>query len=139
MPPADLLHCMRSMRSRSCGRPACVRRAPSRPAAPVTQVNGFAAAFEKAQDDVGFAAVSNFFDMVTSAHSFATGGSNDHEYWGPPRTMADSLLLVRGLVVVSGERDNTSHISPLCAASKSPWHCMWGFNILLPISPCGKS
>jgi DUF1680 family protein len=59
------------------------------------QVNGFAAAFEKAQDDVGYAAVSNFFEMVTRGHSYASGGSNDHEYWGPPRAVADALLQVR--------------------------------------------
>ena len=58
------------------------------------QVNGFAAAFEKAGDDVAYAAVSNFFAMVTTGHSFATGGSNDHEFWGPARTMADAVLLV---------------------------------------------
>ena len=61
----------------------------------ICQVNGFAAAFEKAGDDVSYAAVSNFFSMVTTGHSFATGGSNDHEYWGPARTMADAVLLVR--------------------------------------------
>ena len=61
----------------------------------ICQVNGFAAAFEKAGDDVSYAAVSNFFSLVTTGHSFATGGSNDHEYWGPARTMADAVLLVR--------------------------------------------
>lgn len=60
------------------------------------QVNGFAAAFEKAGHNASYAAVSNFFSVVTSAHSFATGGNNDHEYWGAPRQLADSVLLVRG-------------------------------------------
>lgn len=73
----------------------CVSFRPCIHAARLVQVNGFAAAFEKAQDNVGYAAVSNFFSMVTGAHSFATGGSNDHEYWGAPRAMADSLLVVR--------------------------------------------
>ncbi len=58
------------------------------------QVNGFAARFEKASHDGSYAAVTNFFSIVTRGHSFATGGNNDHEYWGPPRQLADSILLV---------------------------------------------
>ncbi len=41
------------------------------------------------------AAVSYFFDALTANHSFATGGSNDHEYWGPPMAMADQVAVVR--------------------------------------------
>jgi len=58
------------------------------------QVNGFAARFEKAGHDASYAAVTNFYTMITRAHSFATGGNNDHEYWGPPRQLADSIFLV---------------------------------------------
>jgi hypothetical protein len=58
-------------------------------------VNGFAAQFEKGARDASYAAVTNFFSFVTTAHSFATGGSNDHEYWGPPLRVGDAVLLVR--------------------------------------------
>jgi hypothetical protein len=34
---------------------------------------------------------SNFFAIVTQNHSFATGGSNDHEHWGAPNMMGDQL------------------------------------------------
>ena len=63
-------------------------------AVPVVQVNSFAAQFEVAGNSSSFAAVSSFFNSVTERHSFATGGSNDHEYWGPPLTMADAIMEV---------------------------------------------
>ncbi|CAL8460830.1 g361 [Coccomyxa elongata] len=59
----------------------------------LAQVNGFAARFEKAGHESSYAAVTNFFSIVTRAHSFATGGNNDHEFWGPPRQLADSIVL----------------------------------------------
>ncbi len=65
------------------------------------QVNGFAARFEKAGHELSYAAVTNFFSIVTRAHSFATGGNNDHEYWGPPRQLADSIVLVSSIPVTS--------------------------------------
>ena len=55
------------------------------------QVNGFAAHFETDRNSSSYAAVSSFFKILTTRHSFSTGGSNDHEYWGPPLTMADAL------------------------------------------------
>jgi len=63
-------------------------------AVPDVQVNSFAAQFEAAGNSSSFAAVSSFFNSLTERHSFATGGSNDHEYWGPPLTMADAIMEV---------------------------------------------
>ena len=34
---------------------------------------------------------TNFFDIVTSAHAWATGGSNDGEHWTTPMRMGDQL------------------------------------------------
>ena len=59
------------------------------------QVNSFAAQFETAGNSSSFAAVNSFYNSITSRHSFATGGSNDHEYWGPSLTMADAIMEVR--------------------------------------------
>ena len=85
------------------------------------QVNGFAAAFEKAGDDVSYAAVSNFFSAVTSRHSFATGGNNDHEYWGPAGSMADAVLLVRrDIAMPSMHSDDTGPVRKN-AAPEAPW------------------
>lgn len=55
------------------------------------QANGMAAAYEIAQNTDQQHAVANFFRFVTSAHSFSTGGSNDHEFWQAADTMGDSL------------------------------------------------
>lgn len=60
----------------------------------VAQVNGFAAQFEKAGMDTSYAAVTNFFDFVTSVHSYSTGGNNVHEFWGPPQKLGDAIQLV---------------------------------------------
>jgi DUF1680 family protein len=37
------------------------------------------------------AIVDNFLDILGENHSWATGGSNDHEYWGPSRLLGDSM------------------------------------------------
>ncbi|KAK9805585.1 hypothetical protein WJX72_006497 [[Myrmecia] bisecta] len=50
----------------------------------LAQVNGFASAYEKAGNKTGLAVVSHFYSTLTSRHSFSTGGSNDHEFWGLP-------------------------------------------------------
>ena len=55
------------------------------------QVNSFAAHFETDRNSSSYAAVNSFFNTLTARHSFSTGGSNDHEYWGPPLTMADAI------------------------------------------------
>ena len=55
------------------------------------QVNSFAAHFETDRNSSSYAAVNSFFNTLTARHSFSTGGSNDHECWGPPLTMADAI------------------------------------------------
>ena len=55
------------------------------------QVSSFAAHFETDRNSSSYAAVNSFFNALTARHSFSTGGSNDHEYWGPPLTMADAI------------------------------------------------
>ena len=37
------------------------------------------------------AIVENFLDILQENHSFSTGGSNDHEYWGPSRMLGDQM------------------------------------------------
>lgn len=37
------------------------------------------------------AIVDNFLDILLANHSWATGGSNDHEWWSAPRTLGDFL------------------------------------------------
>ena len=73
----------------------CVSVSPCQLTVYCVQVNSFAAQFESAGNSSSFAAVNSFYNSITMRHSFATGGSNDHEYWGPPLTMADAIMEVR--------------------------------------------
>ena len=50
-------------------------------------LNGFALT----QNATQAAIVDNFLDILLTNHSWATGGSNDHEWWAPPRTMYKQL------------------------------------------------
>ncbi|PNH12698.1 hypothetical protein TSOC_000340, partial [Tetrabaena socialis] len=54
-------------------------------------VAGFAEAYDVTGDEAARAATANFFAIVTNHHSFATGGSNDHEFWQAPDEMAASV------------------------------------------------
>lgn len=58
-------------------------------------MNGFAAGYEQTGDQDRLAATTNFFDIVTSAHSYATGGSNANEFWIAPRELAPTIYGVR--------------------------------------------
>ncbi|EFJ44751.1 hypothetical protein VOLCADRAFT_106211 [Volvox carteri f. nagariensis] len=58
----------------------------------LAQVAGFAEAYDTVGDEAARNATRNFFDIVTTHHSFATGGSNDHEFWQAPDRMADSVI-----------------------------------------------
>ena len=65
------------------------------------QVNGYAAvglvgpqSSSKLYVNESRTATETFFRLVTSAHSYATGGSNDHEFWGPPNRVADAVTFV---------------------------------------------
>ena len=59
------------------------------------QVNGFAAGFATTGDKERQAAVSNFFDIITGSHSYATGGNNDGEAWGAPYQLGSTIAGVR--------------------------------------------
>ncbi|KDD72598.1 hypothetical protein H632_c3143p0, partial [Helicosporidium sp. ATCC 50920] len=57
----------------------------------LAQVNGFVARYEATGDDGAKSVVQNFYDILTSSHSFATGGNNWNEFWFAPRTVADAV------------------------------------------------
>ena len=48
---------------------------------PHKQVAGFAENYDVTGNATARRAVEHFFSIVTQHHSFATGGSNDHEFW----------------------------------------------------------
>ncbi len=50
-------------------------------------LNGWALTQNATQEAI----VRNFVDILFTNHSWATGGSNDHEWWGPPRKMLGQL------------------------------------------------
>ena len=54
-------------------------------------LNGYALTQNATQADI----VHNFVDILFANHSWATGGSNDHEWWSPPRTMLSQLVRFR--------------------------------------------
>ena len=58
---------------------------------PDMQVNGFAAGYKTSGDQERRQATSNFFDIITGGHSYATGGNNDGEYWGAPYQLASTI------------------------------------------------
>ena len=55
------------------------------------QVNALAARYETTGDLQALAGVQFFFDTVTKHHGFTTGGTSDHEFWGPPDQIADAI------------------------------------------------
>ncbi|KAG2499166.1 hypothetical protein HYH03_002747 [Edaphochlamys debaryana] len=59
----------------------------------LAQIAGFAEAFDAAGDEVAKLSTENFFNMVVYHHSFATGGSNDHEFWSAPDELGSSIWL----------------------------------------------
>ncbi|GIL43375.1 hypothetical protein Vafri_1144 [Volvox africanus] len=58
----------------------------------LAQVAGFAEAYDTVGDEAAHNATRNFFNIVTTHHSFATGGSNDHEFWQAPDRLAHSII-----------------------------------------------
>ena len=86
------------------------------------------AGFQAGGNAIYRSAVEAFFSIVTSAHSYVTGGSNDHEYWGPANTMADAVTSVRpspGLqrlaLVLLCTRQLPACCTPWGAAMGSEW------------------
>ena len=84
------------------------------------QVNGFAAGFAATGDKDRQAAVSNFFDIITGSHSYATGGNNDGEYWGPAYQLASTIAGVSRPALTNLTQDG-----PLCHHFYSQGHESW--------------
>lgn len=57
----------------------------------IPQVAGQARAYEVKGDARCRRVVEVFYDALMSAHSYATGGSNVGEHWGPPNRLADTI------------------------------------------------
>eukprot|EP01062_Namystynia_karyoxenos_P069283 TRINITY_DN64807_c0_g1_i1.p1 TRINITY_DN64807_c0_g1~~TRINITY_DN64807_c0_g1_i1.p1 ORF type:complete len:863 (+),score=230.70 TRINITY_DN64807_c0_g1_i1:72-2591(+) len=57
----------------------------------IPEVIGNARGFEFTGNGTDKAVVTEFFAAVTQNHSFATGGSNDMEHWGPARQLGDQM------------------------------------------------
>jgi hypothetical protein len=64
------------------------------PTRPPAQVNGFIARYEATNDSDAQAAVTNFFNILVNNHSYATGGSNDNEFWQGPNHLGTTLVVV---------------------------------------------
>ena len=68
------------------------------------QVNGFAAGHEvlegsqfTQESEERLQATKNFFDIVLAAHTYATGGNNNGEWWQAPHSLASTLAPVSPL------------------------------------------
>lgn len=57
----------------------------------IPEVIGDARGWELTGNSTKSTIVSNFFSFLNGSHSFATGGSNDHQFWGSPNQMGDQL------------------------------------------------
>jgi len=57
----------------------------------IPEIIGSARGYELTGNSTQNKIASNFFSIVTTAHTFATGGSNDHEHWGKPHRMGYQL------------------------------------------------
>jgi hypothetical protein len=57
----------------------------------IPEIIGEARGYELTGNSTQYNITANFFNIVTSTRSFATGGSNDHEYWGAPHMLGDQM------------------------------------------------
>jgi uncharacterized protein len=57
----------------------------------IPEVIGDARGYELTGNLTKEAIVVNFFSIVNSSHSWSTGGSNDHEFWGTANQMGDQM------------------------------------------------
>ena len=57
----------------------------------IPEVLGNVVGFELTANATDHAIALEFWSAITQNHSWATGGSNDGEYWGAPRRLGDSL------------------------------------------------
>lgn len=59
----------------------------------IPEIAGAARAYELTGDSRYKGIVSFFWDTVAETRSFATGGSNSGEHWGPPNKLAETLSM----------------------------------------------
>jgi len=57
----------------------------------IPQVAGQARDYELTGDERARRVVENFWQILTSAHCYATGGTSLDEVWGPPHRLADTM------------------------------------------------
>lgn len=55
------------------------------------QVMGDAKGWELTGNATKASIVRNFFHFLNASHTYATGGSNDHQFWGPPNALGAAL------------------------------------------------
>ena len=81
------------------------------------QVNGFVAGYEATGLKGYGQAVLTFYHRLTEHHSYATGGSNQGELWGPADNVADAVTDVRG--PSTSQQPTLAHQARLLVM----WHC----------------
>jgi len=59
----------------------------------IPKIAGAARAYELTGNVKGKKILSFFWDTVASTRTFATGGSNNGEHWGPPNKLAETLTM----------------------------------------------
>ena len=57
----------------------------------IPEILGNSRGYEVSGNATDLAIVTEFFHALTTNHTWATGGSNDGEYWGKPAEMGDNL------------------------------------------------
>lgn len=57
----------------------------------IPEIIGSAAGYELSGNMTQFDITTNFAAILNSSYTFSTGGSNDHEHWGTPNQMGNSL------------------------------------------------
>ena len=57
----------------------------------IPEITGEAVGYELTGNETQFNITINFFNILNSTRTFATGGSNDYEHWGPPFQLGDQL------------------------------------------------
>jgi len=58
----------------------------------LAQVVGYAERADATGDEEARQVVATFFDILTTNHSYATGGSNAREFWQTPAMLGDSIV-----------------------------------------------
>lgn len=64
----------------------------------IPEIIGSARGYELTGNATQKAIAENFFSIITTAHSFATGGSNDDEHWGSPHELGYDTRCIRSRI-----------------------------------------